>query len=197
MLAWPERQELADEVLPQLQEVATLGPETPSQPPMRSREAADTSCTNPKPRGPGAGSARSWARLRPVVARPERTAAAIGRARAPRPLRPWSCCRPPRVCRDHERSACPAEQARSRWPTRCPCNKSQVWAGPSRAWLFHAWSGRAGVDALVTALVPVAPQPSVSAASNGRADPSGVRGRARLGDEHGRASALKWPVRLR
>ena len=64
--------------------------------------------------------------------------------------------------------------------------RRQVCVGrrePARAWLLHAWSGGPGVDAVVTALVLAAPRPSVSAASNSRADLSATRGVRVCGDE--------------
>jgi hypothetical protein len=44
-----------------------------------------------------------------------------------------------------------------------------------RTLLDHAWSGSAGVDAIVTAFVRAASRPSVGAPSSGRTDPSSMR----------------------
>jgi hypothetical protein len=54
-----------------------------------------------------------------------------------------------------------------------------------QALLLDAWSGSAGVDAVVTALVLAASRPAVSAPSSGRADPSSMRSVRACGDEQG------------
>ena len=79
----------------------------------------------------------------------------------------WSCSR-----RGRPRLASRAQQGP--WSRRRDA-RTTTKAGlrrPSRAGLLHAWSGSAGVDALVTALVLAASRPSVSTPSIGRTDPS-------------------------
>jgi hypothetical protein len=51
---------------------------------------------------------------------------------------------------------------------------------------LDAWSGSAGVDAIVTAFVLAASRPSVSAPSSGRTDPSATRSVRACGDEQER-----------
>ena len=77
-----------------------------------------------------------------------------------------------------------AEQQRRR--RRSHCRYRTLWvtppetmpgvSAPPSSLPLNAWSVSPGVDAVVTALVLAAPRPSVSATSNGRVEPSAMRG---------------------